>query len=327
MNKKDKLKKLLDTVKSLEGKRSVDNMGEELDTLTSRLISEESARVASQLGNNSVVKILSKLSTEMSKIKKGFDIQPVITAIKDIKDDTTLRDETRESIRQLEASIKEVTSMTSKQFADFPNQLTSSEARLATNLNNALNQLRSEIPKSFDNSENAKKLKKLDEELDDLRRDLMERIANRGGGAMNRQMFIGNVDPLKTYTDMNLKAGSNVTITYVNNNTTKRVDVTIASSGSGGAGITREINSVAVNTAAGSASDIDYVYLVSGTTTITLPTAVGNENLYTIKNVGTGVVTVATTGVETIDASPTVIMPVRYTSVDIISDTANWNVT
>lgn len=143
---------------------------------------------------------------------------------------------------------------------------------------------------------------------------------------MSRQIFIGGADPLTRYTDINLKAGSNVTITYANNNTTKKVDITIASTGGGG-GSVRSINSVSTPTTAGSTSGTDYVYLVSGTTTITLPTAVGNTNLYTIKNVGTGVVTINTTSSQTIDGSLTVSMPVQYTAVDLISDTANWNVT
>ena len=65
----------------------------------------------------------------------------------------------------------------------------------------------------------------------------------------------------------------------------------------------KSINTVSINTNAGSASSTDYVYLASGTINITLPTAVGNQNLYTIKNVGTGVITVDTTSSETIDGS------------------------
>lgn len=162
--------------------------------------------------------------------------------------------------------------------------------------------------------------------IEALRKEMNRLFSTGRGGAINRQMFIGGADPLKTYTDMNLKAGSNVTITYANNNTTKKVDVTFASSGGGG-GSTRSINSVAINTAAGSTAGTDYVYLVTGTTTITMPTAVGNTNLYTIKNVGTGVVTIATTSAQTIDGATTIVMPVQYTAVDLISDTANWNVT
>jgi hypothetical protein len=144
---------------------------------------------------------------------------------------------------------------------------------------------------------------------------------------MNRQILIGGVDPLTRYTDINLKSGSNVTITYVNNNTTKKVDVTISSTGGGGGGTVRSINNVSVDTAAGSTSGTDYVYLCSGTMTLTLPDATTNTNLYTVKNVGTGMIIINTTSSQTIDGGLTALLRVQYTSVDLISDTANWNVT
>lgn len=96
------------------------------------------------------------------------------------------------------------------------------------------------------------------------------------------------------------------------------------SSGSGG--ITRSINTVSTTTAAGSTASIDYVYLCSGTFTITLPTTVGNTNRYTIKNIGSGVITVATTGGETIDGSTTATIPVQWTSYDFVAASGNWNV-
>lgn len=165
-----------------------------------------------------------------------------------------------------------------------------------------------------------------DANLTKLRTELVSMIASKGGGNQNRQILVSGVDPLTRYTDINFKAGAGTTITYANNDTTKKVEVTITATGSG-LGITRSIISISAPTTAGSTSGIDYVYLVSGTITITLPTAVGNTNLYTVKNVGTGVVTIATTSAQTIDSSSTIVMPVQYTSVDLISDTANWNIT
>jgi len=99
-----------------------------------------------------------------------------------------------------------------------------------------------------------------------------------------------------------------------------------ASAGSG-SGVTRSVLSVAVNTTAAAVAETDYVYLCSSTITITLPTAVGNVNLYTIKNVGNGTITIAFNGAQTGDGSTTMSLPVRYTSVDLISDGTNWNVT
>lgn len=174
--------------------------------------------------------------------------------------------------------------------------------------------------------EDEKEIKELTDKLEKLRKELNTRISNIGGGAMNRQNFINNADPLTRYTDINWKAGSNVTITYANNDQTKRVDITLAATGGPG-GTTRSINSISTPTTAGSTAGTDYVYLVSGTTTLTLPTAVANTNLYTVKNVGTGVVTIDTTGGQTIDGNATITMATQFTSVDLISDTANWNIT
>jgi len=88
----------------------------------------------------------------------------------------------------------------------------------------------------------------------------------------------------------------------------------------------KSINVVSVNTNAGSASSTDYVYLASGTINVTLPTAVGNQNLYTIKNVGTGTITIDTTSSQTIDGSLTAPIKVQYLSLTLISDGANWNI-
>ncbi len=158
-------------------------------------------------------------------------------------------------------------------------------------------------------------------------RELKQQVLNRGG-AMHRKITFNGTDYLTRYTDINYKAGSNVTFTVANNNQTKMVDVTISATGGGGGGTVRSINSISTDTTAAAASQTDYVYLCTGTLTLTLPDATaGNTNLYTVKNVGTGVVTVATTSSQTIDGDLTKIMPVQYTSIDVISDTANWGIT
>jgi hypothetical protein len=91
-------------------------------------------------------------------------------------------------------------------------------------------------------------------------------------------------------------------------------------------GIVRLIFSVSSTTTLGAVSLTDYVYFVSGTTTVTLPTAVGNTNRYTVKRVGSGVVTIATTSGQTIDGSASANLNVQYNSLDLVSDGSNWNV-
>lgn len=67
------------------------------------------------------------------------------------------------------------------------------------------------------------------------------------------------------------------------------------------------------------------VNCTSGTFTVTLPTAVGIEGQYfVIKNSGTGVITVDGNGSETIDGALTQVMSVRYMSMTLISNGANW---
>jgi hypothetical protein len=88
----------------------------------------------------------------------------------------------------------------------------------------------------------------------------------------------------------------------------------------------KSINSISINTNAGSNQSTDYIYFASNTITITLPTAISNTNSYVIKNVGTGTITINTTSSQTIDGSLTALIKVQYLSLTLISDGANWNI-
>lgn len=66
----------------------------------------------------------------------------------------------------------------------------------------------------------------------------------------------------------------------------------------------------------------------TGTFTVTLPTAAsitGRE--YTVKNTGAGVITLATTSSQTIDAATTYSLATQYKYVTVISNGANWIIT
>lgn len=174
----------------------------------------------------------------------------------------------------------------------------------------------------------------LSEVIETIRPSVFSHIARlipQGGGNMNRNISIGgNASTLSRYTDINLKAGSNVTITYANNDATQNTDITISSSGGGGGsvgGVIRSINTISTSQTAGATSGTDYVYICSAGVQLTLPTAVANTNLYTVKNTSSSSVLVSTTSAQTIDTSPNVIMPVQFTSIDLISDGSNWDIT
>lgn len=71
-------------------------------------------------------------------------------------------------------------------------------------------------------------------------------------------------------------------------------------------------------------------YMIKGDTTssaftVTLPTAVGvSGKAYIIKNVGTKVLSIATTSAQTIDGSTTYALKLQYTSITVASDGSNW---
>jgi len=102
--------------------------------------------------------------------------------------------------------------------------------------------------------------------------------------------------------------------------------ITAASNGSGsGSGITRNISTITTSVTIGATAATDYVVFVGSGGAPTLPTAVSNTNMYTIKNVHTTNKTISTTSSQTIDGSTTATLTPN-TSLDIISDGSNWRV-
>lgn len=94
----------------------------------------------------------------------------------------------------------------------------------------------------------------------------------------------------------------------------------------GGSSYSRSFNTISSPATAGSSASTDYWYFVTGTTTLTLPTAVGNTNIYSVKNTGVATVTIATTSAQTIDGSTTASLPVANTTLTLVSDGSNWQI-
>lgn len=327
--KAQKLKVLRDKLEALQNP---------VEDISQFFINEELANISERLKSNPTMKSLqkfnadlTKLQTEVSKLRIDFDFAPLQQVIKQVQKE--FKQGQANLMSEFETKLREL-----PQTPDLTNNLNALRIEFENRIKNLpqpkdfgpdLENIRQQLQEIVTNNIEEGKLEKEEVEklLAKLRREIMDRINNLGGGSINRQIFIGGADALTKYSDINLKAGSNVTITYTNNNTTKKVDITFAATGGSGSGIVRSINNISSDTTAAASSTTDYVYLISGTTTLTLPDATTNTNLYTVKNVGTGVVTINTTSSQTIDGSLTIVMPVQFTSVDLISDSANWNVT
>jgi hypothetical protein len=67
--------------------------------------------------------------------------------------------------------------------------------------------------------------------------------------------------------------------------------------------------------------------LMSGTYTVNFYTAVGNSGrTITVKNIGTGAVTIDPNASETVDGNTTMVIAAKYQSLTAISDGSNWHV-
>lgn len=93
-----------------------------------------------------------------------------------------------------------------------------------------------------------------------------------------------------------------------------------------GSGIIRSIHYISSSLSLGSNAYTDYIYIVTGSSsvTLTLPTAINNKNRYTIKKAGTNIVTINTSFSQSIDNGNDALLKKLYETVDIISNNSNW---
>jgi aminopeptidase N len=308
---------------------------------------------------------LEEVNLKINKLRKSVDLKPLLEGITTLENN--FRESILSILNDIETKDKEY--KTALKISDSGKSLEISKLQddlslLRDSLNKIvndnvteLNTINNQLISIFNTSKNfatkdevktvdeeSKKLvarveKKKDEEVKDLnaslkelRSDLITRINNKGGGGnMNRNIAIGgNTSVLSMYTDINLKAGNNVTITYVRNNTTKYTDVTISATGGSGSvgGTIRSVNNISTSQSAGNTQGTDYVYICSAGVNVTLPSANANTNLYTIKNISTSSILVSRDGTDTIESDTSLILATQFTAVDLISDgTTNWNIT
>jgi hypothetical protein len=91
-------------------------------------------------------------------------------------------------------------------------------------------------------------------------------------------------------------------------------------------GITRTFTTTSGNYSAGSSASTDYIYIIAGAHSGTLPSASGNTNRYTFKNNHTASVTLTRAGSDTIEGDTSISLSPGV-SVDLISNGTNsWNI-
>ena len=292
---------------------SIEELENSLGQMGSSMASEFQNRdQASELTKTQLLDLIGTTKNDLQGMT-GKQLADVFQKIEGLENQLSFQDS---SSKQQGQSLQSIISGLDSRLNDLGKNFTKSGADQKT-LNTGLDSKLADFSKT---------VKSTIADLNKLKKDTLNRFANLGGGNANRNIAIGgNTSILSRYTDINIKAGTNITLTSTNNNTTKYLDLTIASSG--GSGTSRSISTVSVSSVVAAVSGTDYVVLANAGIQLTLPTAVGNQNLYTVKNVGTSSVLINTTGGQTIDGQTTLIMPVQYTAVDLISDSANWDIT
>ena len=318
---------------------------------------EQIADLKKKLKEKVQVKTLDDVNSQLDKFRKRIDLTPFIESLNKLKENLDKKEdeieekleskseelksllqnsdtfnqgrvsELEDEIEELEKDVEELKKPEEDRITPVIEGMSNLEKRFIKSLKDEKDKLVGDIAgvKLSSETDLTKEVNTLLDKIDSLRMDMFSRLSRVGGGNANRQIFIGGADPLTRYTDINLKAGSGITLSYANNDATKKVDITFVSSG--GAGTTRSVTNTAVSSMVGSVTGTDYVVICTDGVAITLPPASGNTNLYTIKNVAASSIAVLPNGAETIDADPNIILSTQYTAVDLISDGTNWNIT
>lgn len=275
-------------------------------------------------------KTLEEVNGKLARFRKSIDFEPILTALGEIE--TTFDARIKEVARTLAVEIakfdesskseKNETSskiaQTSGTIVSLRKQLDALQIQKDREIKDIHDSLK-EIPtlKQFSAKDFADIRARLDQmdkkeankpdqfsplkkEVETLRTDLITKINNipRHGDHANRNIAVGgNTSVLSRYTDVNLIAGANVTLTALPNTTTKYTDVTITATGGGGSfsvmiptGTVNGINTVFVFTGIPSVVVLDNGNIMNkvssdgtvnwtGTTTITLNQA-PNFNIY-----------------------------------------------
>ena len=354
MSKKTKLLNILNKLSPLDNTESVfrplekelENMlatiKQTIEVKTTEEANERFRKLKDTLNIDSLFGAFNSLKEDLNKREDELveniqaKIDAVTSSFKDIQkmsaEETVFRGE---EIKELKQVLKELSSKNSQETTTLVSQtVADSEARLKILIGSLDTQIK-------DKSELVKLEKGIKDELNvimdsikTLEKDFLARFAgleNIGGGNANRNIAIGgNTSVLSSFTDINLKAGSNVTITYAKNNTTKYTDITISATGGGGSvgGVIRDIETISTSQTAGDVAGTDYVYICSAGVRLTLPTANANTNLYTVKNTSASSILVSPDAADTIDSDTNLILVTQYTAVDLVSNgTDNWNIT
>jgi len=191
------------------------------------------------------IKTTEDVAVQLERFKKKMNLAPLLSSMEKLRESFNKRsqelfDEIEAKTEELSQADKERVEGLRTELGDLQKQLSSLEEVRKTDLQkvfdaipnladfeDVVNEMFLDISSRIDSLE---EVEDWQEKLDALRLEILGKLAGIGGGNMNRNIAVGgNTSMLSKYTDINFKAGSNVTINYANNNTTKFMDITVKS--------------------------------------------------------------------------------------------------
>lgn len=311
---------------------------------------------------NAVIKVINDIKDNFeqkiveNKGEIGAELETYLQKVISLED--KIKSVSKEVKNKFDTDLKSV----AKQLSEEVNRVESliPEVPDLTPIEQKLKAIEKSIPKGYDDKGVLKKIDDLEDKLEEVKKrptkETIVREMVRGGG--NVEVYSGNNKigssqrikftgatvtndadgavkvaitgtggghtiqdegtPLTQRTNLNF-IGASVTVTDDLANDATKVTIT-----GGGTGITRTSSVITASLTAGNTALTDYVYIANTGLSVTLPTAVSNTNLYTIKNSSVSSILVSTTGGQTIDGSSEIIMPIKDEALGFISDNSNW---
>lgn len=261
MKNKQKIKELLDRLNTLQG-----NFPDDTTSLVDKIINQEVTSVSEKLRENVTIKSIDKLSTELARAKKSFDLTPIVSGLKELEE--TINNEQKSIVSNFEAKLGEI----KKSLTSLKGELTNTDQgkfdTLAKELNNIQEKFSSQISenqakyevfrqeltifedkikvfndkleKNEDYELHQQAMEKMAEEIEIIRTETMSRLANMGGGSPNQQINVNSSVMSTRYADINFGNAGNIGWTATNDDTNRRVNITasILVGGGGGSALT-----------------------------------------------------------------------------------------
>lgn len=165
--------------------------------------------------------LINRARNELQEMS-GKEISGVLEKITSLENQLSFQDSNSKNQGQ---TLKDIVADFENRISEVGNSLTQNQVDNAGSIRSLTSRL----------DDGTKSVETITNDLKKLRQEIMTRISTfHGGGQANRNIAInGNTSVLSKYTDINIKAGTGVILTPVNNNTTKYLDLTIAASGGG----------------------------------------------------------------------------------------------